>query len=827
MSPPSSGAAPEPGREAGAGVNAHQDNSVDELVGTLFVFASAIWEPDDLVEIRCLGAGDGQYRNWVKAADFGREPIARQLVASNSAGCNAYVGINPRLRQGGENADVALARCHFVDFDGCVSAEVAVRRIAEAGLPPPSLMVASGHGCHAYWRLTEAIHEMEEWRSRQKGLIAALGTDRVVHDPARIMRVPGLFNLKQAPPVRAILIEHHADRRYPVDKLRIGPSRTAPTATPSPAKGDRGQLSARTLRFIAQGAEAEHRNNELFTAACDMAGCGYSQEEAAAQLVGAAMRSPGDHPFTEAEGRAAIESAYGKSRAPAGPQWEVPRPLTTGPAPPPFPIDQAFPADLADIRAFVQAVAEALQIPIDAAAMALLPMVAVCVAQKFEAEVRPGWREVSALWVLVLLFSGERKSALFSLMSAPILAWEQEQALRLGPEIARAMESRRIEEARLANLRKEAAKPDSKEPDARQRALDLAEELQAMQVPHVPEIHTSDATTEALCGMLVNNHERGLVASPEADALDVMMGRYSERSTPNMGVWLKGHAGDSERVIRRSRPPEYLKRPVICVAMVVQPESVRDMFASRVARGRGLLARFLVSSPTSLVGHRKTGGAARPVPDHLRATYDRALRGLLDLEIDGRQGPAFVRLDADATALFNDFEAKVESQLGRAGSLGARADWGGKLCGAVARIGLVLYGLRCSLGGPSSAACASSAHLIDASIMRAALAWAPYLIDEERIVAGVVGCDPETAVADRALTWLMQSRLLTFTRRDCYMACRSAHVQQVEDIDAPLELLEELGYIRKQLAPAPRPGGGRPPSPTYLVNSLWARREGT
>lgn len=221
-------------------------------------------------------------------------------------------------------------------------------------------------------------------------------------------------------------------------------------------------------------------------------------------------------------------SAAPRDTSAAQDEWPVPRPLAEGAPPPPFPLEGAFPTDLKDIRDFVAAVAEQLQVPLDLPAMMLLSMGSLCIAQKFEIEPRTGWREVAAIWVLILLPSGERKSGTFSVMTRPIMDWETAEAVRLKPEIARNAELRRIAEAKLTVQRKIAAK--AKPPDvveATELAVKMAQELDEMQVIKAPVIYTSDATTESLAGMLAENLERGMVASPEGDALDVMMGRYS------------------------------------------------------------------------------------------------------------------------------------------------------------------------------------------------------------------------------------------------------------------------------------------------------------
>jgi len=188
---------------------------------------------------------------------------------------------------------------------------------------------------------------------------------------------------------------------------------------------------------------------------------------------------------------------------------------------------------------------------------------------------------------------------------------------------------------------------------------------------------------------------------------------------------------------------------------------------------------------------------------------------LLNLPING--SPTYIPLNGPAKKLFNEFQKQIEPELARGGHLGDCTDWGAKLCGAVGRIALVLHGLA-DLG--NSANSARSALTISAATMKAALAWAPYLIDHERIVTGMVGCDSATSTSDRVLKWLERSGFKSFSRRDAFTNCRSGDVQRVEDIDPALDLLLELGYIRphheqNHISP------GRKPSPRFDVNPMW------
>ena len=141
----------------------------------------------------------------------------------------------------------------------------------------------------------------------------------------------------------------------------------------------------------------------------------------------------------------------------------------------------------------------------------------------------------------------------------------------------------------------------------------------------MPRWLVDDATPEALAGLLAT-YGRIALLSPEGDVFDQMAGRYNQAAGPNLGVYLKGHAGDLLKVDRRGRPPEYVQRPCLTIGLTVQPEVLQGLAGRPGFGGRGLLARFLYSLPASLVGRRQPG--APPVPQAMADRYTLELQAL-------------------------------------------------------------------------------------------------------------------------------------------------------------------------------------------------------
>lgn len=175
-------------------------------------FLDCLFEYDDLVEIRFLPMVKSAF---VKPKDF--RQLDSDLEAKNAEGQDIYIGANPRSRNGGKTKDVALARCVFADLDN-VSPDVDLQRITDACFPEPTCAVASGHGLHVYWRLDRPMTDLSAWTACQKGLIARLGADPVIHDPPRIMRLPNFTNHK-IPPALCKVIDADPTRRYDLRQL--------------------------------------------------------------------------------------------------------------------------------------------------------------------------------------------------------------------------------------------------------------------------------------------------------------------------------------------------------------------------------------------------------------------------------------------------------------------------------------------------------------------------------------------------------------------------------------------------------------------------------
>ena len=469
----------------------------------------------------------------------------------------------------------------------------------------------------------------------------------------------------------------------------------------------------------------------------------------------------------------------------------------------------AFPAEALPAwgQLMVEAVAEETQTQADLPGVVFLGVLATAAGGRAKVEVKPGWTEPLNLYAVPALDPGSRKSAVFREMTRPVL--DAEQALReiARADIAQSSVDREIaqEAARRAVLAAAKSGTDGDKADA----IAKAELAGSISTPAWPRIVADDVTAEALTSLLAEQGGRIAVLSAEGDLFDIMSGRYSrDGQIPNLGVFLKGHAGDLLLVDRKGREPERIDHPALTIVVTIQPRVLHDIASKPVLRGRGLLARILFALPPDLVGHRKI--EVEPVPAETRAMYQTNVKALV-LSLADWTDPAVLPMTEEARKLLTEFQREIEPRLRKdTGDLADLRDWASKLAGATARLAGLLH-----LSGHLTDGWGKS---VESDTMDRAIQLGRYFTDHALAAFRQMGADPLIADAQRLLAWITRTGAANFTRRDLFYGVRSARFQKVADVDGPLAELVEHGYVRLAVASETTSRGGRPSSPRYETN---------
>lgn len=463
---------------------------------------------------------------------------------------------------------------------------------------------------------------------------------------------------------------------------------------------------------------------------------------------------------------------------------------------------------------YARAIAADTETPPELAVGMVLVACATAAARRLRVMVKPGYFEPCNLWVVAALPPGNRKSAVQSAATAPLVDWERDQATIIEPEIKRITSERKTLEARAKEKRSKAAKEKDhgKAAELASEAADIEAELP--DIPMQPQIWTSDATPERLGALLTEHGECMAWLSSEGGVFDLLQGRYSN-GIPNLDLVLKAHSGDAERVDRGSRPAVFLKSPRLSIGLSPQPDVLRGLAAKPGFRGRGLLGRFLYLLPQSPLGYRTL--QSNPVPEGMRDAYAAGLRAMLDWEPltdeNGEERPYVLRLSNEAYAEWYDFAQTIEVQMRPSRELEHFTDWAGKAPGAAARLAGVLHSIKHAHGTPWDAT-------IPAETMTAALEIMAVITQHSLAAMDMMGADPTIAAARQVWNWIERGRLERFTVREAFNALRGTF-PRVEMLRDALEPLEERGYL--EVVDPPRDGPGRPPSPMVQIRPEIAR----
>ena len=487
------------------------------------------------------------------------------------------------------------------------------------------------------------------------------------------------------------------------------------------------------------------------------------------------------------------------AQAPSGFVAE-PIPLFSKGVLPAFPV-MALPES---VRLMVLAVSEMTQTEPGMAATSCLGVLAGAVGGRVVMQVRPGWSEGLNLFTATVAAPGERKSAVQSAMSAPLTEAERQLVATVSVEMRDAETRRQIADKAADRARATAS-------SARGESLDeaIAEAIAAVlaagiYVPVLPRLLADDVTPEALASLLVEQAGRIAVVSAEGGIFDILAGRYS--NVPSLDVFLKGHVGDSLRVDRKGRPPEFVARPALTMSLMIQPQVLAAIGTNVAFRGRGLLARFLYCQPVSLMGKRKAG--AEGVPDDVSSAYSEFVRNLV-LDFAGWKDPAVLLLDDDAHSAVIALEREIEPQLVGNGELALIADWGAKYVGAVCRISGLLH----------LAEHGAEAYRLPVTVSTLANAIAIGDYYKKHTVGAFVETriDQATRDADYLLALVRRIGQPEVSARDLFSRVYRGRFGKTVDLVAPIQILVDHGWLLP-VDTEPRNGPGRPPGQRWAVH---------
>lgn len=456
---------------------------------------------------------------------------------------------------------------------------------------------------------------------------------------------------------------------------------------------------------------------------------------------------------------------------------------------PPFPID-CLPSRL---RSYVEAVAIHTQTPMDMAAGAALGVLAACLQGKVKVEGNIGHYEQTSLYIFLIAPPGSRKSAVIHAMTAAIEDYEQKYNEGNKTAMRRNKQERESLQRDINRLTRQLeVKYDTLTELELQHTQDKLAEL-----PEIKplQIFTDDCTSESMIRLLRDNHGRMSLISAEGGAFDNIVGRYTKK--PNLDVWLKGICGDTIRVDRINREPDYIRNPALSMIISAQPGVLSELMQSSLLDGRGFLARlFYINIPSAAM---PKSFRSAPIPATIREDYDNLIFHLLDLS---ENEPITLHLAPEAINQMDELCHSVEAYL-RNEHRDMR-EWGSKYIGLVLRTAGLLH------------IAADGAGDIQTETVENAIQIGSYAFYHALYAYSILGADETVEKALHVVTKLRKLSVTRISRSDLYQKCRGRFFRDAKEMEPVLTLLEQHGYIWMDIPTYS--GVGRPSAGTIYIN---------
>lgn len=767
---------------------------------------------------------------------------------------NTYIDLSPRKmalpgKKRGEAKDVASVVGLYIDVDTVhpVHAEKHLPQNSEAFFPfleeavpqKPSFVVSTGHGLQIYWLfstpfLIQTADDTNKIQAILKGfshyVIGRALKEKGwkldnVSDIARMLRAPDTQNVK-AVSVPCEILSAEDFRYMPEDfasYVQTDETYTSPIAdddyVPVRKDGDAWELvelcpflqhcrdDAADLPYddwfamisiLAQTENGREVIHELSSPYIGRRGSrGYSAAETDRKIKDAKEH---DAPHTCAR----IKEHYdcGKNCGVKSPicllraNWEKPeeKPVFVNPE---FPVD-ALPPVLAD---YVRAVAKFSQVYPDLPAVCVLGAIAGVAQGKYVVKDTNGQTEPVCLYIMSAMRTGDRKSSVMSLIQEPIEKYQ----IKYNREHSKDFEARKSRKSILEQeqhfLQISLAK---KYDEATQAKLDkVNEEIATFQELHKMRLTYSDVTPEALASAMYRNNERAIIMTAEGSTLNTLAGSYSQKGIANLDIFLNGYTSDITNIERKGSEPISIVAPKLTIVFAVQPLLMEQFIANNTFAGRGLVGRFLFTSPPSTQGTRKPQGDA--IPEEVSAAYANLISRIMDNECAIDEP---ITISSEAREVLDSFHYENEDVLGNIES-DTLGGWRNRLIGNTKRIAGLLY----IASNPDICTDLALDPLlaIDAETMERAIQISRYFCSYADYLFSEYDVSPDEKYGRQILRTIKKQGKYLTTKREMNRMIRGI---TAKDLDSVLDWLVTMGYI----APAKNKQGTGRPSEKYKVN---------
>jgi len=418
----------------------------------------------------------------------------------------------------------------------------------------------------------------------------------------------------------------------------------------------------------------------------------------------------------------------------------------------PYPVEH-----LGDLREVVEVVSEALQTPHALAAQSVLSF------QSFLAQAHVNIKMdsiegPSSAFFITLAGSGERKTSLDKIFSKPLLEREKEHI-------------KKHKETEL--LKNPTGVGDKKNSPESILPLSVIQE----------------GTVEGVFKMLQGGIKSLLISTTEGGRLFGGYGMSKEHCLKSIACWSEFWDGTPVSRVRGGDTIEKVHGKRLSMHLMVQPGATGDFFTNPLYKQQGLIGRFLVFAPESLVGTR-TYRRVDVTKNSVVLNYYRRVKEILDLpqpldpDFNTALRPRFVHPSPQAYEMAIVFYHMVEKESGRGGDFEDILPFASKSLEHALRLALALnFYHNPEVREIEEKWMFDACRLVEAYLWETVRLWTQGSVDQDM------------QMAEKVRQWLSRNQHKTFSGQFFCQNANPLEVRRKKRAEHILKILEEHGHI--------------------------------
>lgn len=422
------------------------------------------------------------------------------------------------------------------------------------------------------------------------------------------------------------------------------------------------------------------------------------------------------------------------------------------------------------LRKYLDAVCKCGQSPKEMCILPLLSVLATCVQGK--CKVKQHYTDYShelTLYTLTIADSGNRKSPALTYFNRALMDYQT----RYNDIHELERKQRATERIFLENKRKSAL-------SGRNANVEVAKEMdrQLSELPPIESmsLYVTDITPEALAQAMSEHGDKMAILDAEGGVLKTVAGMYNG-GVSNIDLLLKSFDGETVEIRRKTSGSITLKRPLLSIGLLTQPDKFQEFINNREFMGKGFVHRFLFSFCRNTIRYSDRAPA---IPKDIQEAYYDLINRLLSMPASD----TVITHDKESQLLFHDLHEYIQNQKQQGGIFEYIPSYAEKQLANALKIAAILHLCEHEPNEPISGKTAQAAINIMMWLFNQAIQAFDYEAAE----------DPVFIMAKRIIEKLYRNKKPYYTLRDIRDLL---HVKKDNEyINEAVEVLIDCYYLR-------------------------------